>query len=192
MRLPRAVIRFVLGQVDRVRCVVRVGRTKWDLYLHRGRDFTLLRASLRCRPWVCSRFAGRTHSWDRGGYAEKEDFIMAFLRKLQRPEPGTLDRPDAADPKLAAAYPALCEHLCRSRDDDGKPRQTCSLTLFGASGGFRGFLNDRDSGASIAVHSESFTGLLAALEADLQSDSPHWTWRPDVDGKKGRKSGRGA
>jgi hypothetical protein len=133
---------------------------------------------------------GSTASWEKGTYAEKEDFVVAFLRKLQRPEHPGLDRPDTVDPKLAGAYPALSEHLCRTRDDDGQPRQTCSLTIFGAAGGFRGFLNDRDTGAAIAVTADTFTGLLAALEADLQSDRPNWTWRPESNGKGKGKGGK--
>jgi len=117
---------------------------------------------------------------------------VAYLRKLQRPEPGAAQRPDGSDPKLHASYPALCEHLLRTTDDDGQPRQTCSFTVFGVPGGFRGFLNDRDSGAAISAFSETFVGLLAGLEADLQSDQPGWYFRPEGNGKgtgKGRKGG---
>jgi len=191
MKLPRLAVPFILNRVSSVRCIVRSGRSRWVLYLYRGPSVVLLRLSDPKRPWYCHRFSGSTASWNRGSYGEREDFIVAFLRKLTRPQPGALDRPDTADPKLASAYPALCEHLCRTRDDDGQPRQTCSLTLFGAQGGFRAFLNDRDTGAAIAVTADAFTGILAALEAELQSDHPNWHWRPEGNGKgagKGRKS----
>ena len=179
MKVPKYAVPFICGRVNCARCVVRDGPRKWDLYLHRGERFVTLRLSRRDRPWVCFRFSGGTPSWDRGTFGEREDFLVSFLRKVQRPESGQTDRPDASDPQLAKLYPALSEHLCRSRDDDGVQRQTCSLTVFGAAGGFRAFLNDRDSGASIAVFSESFSGILSALECDLQCDHPNWYFRTD-------------
>ena len=114
---------------------------------------------------------------------------MAFVRRLQRPAQGSLDKPDAHDPELAAKFPALAEHLTRSTDDEGKPRQTCSLTLYGSPGGFRAFLNERDSGASLAVTGGTLAGILAALEAELESPEPAWYWRNNQPstGAPGRK-----
>lgn len=116
---------------------------------------------------------------------------MAFLRKLQRPAEGALDRPDACDPAFGEKYPALHEYLTRSRDDSGKTRQTASLTVYGHSGRFKAFLNDRDSGASLGVESDAFTGLLAALEAELESDAPSWFWRQGTGDQGGKKKSRG-
>lgn len=116
---------------------------------------------------------------------------MGFLRRLQRPAENSVDKPDAHDPQLADKYPALHEHLTRSRDDEGKRRQTCSLTVYGHLGGFKAFLNDRDSGGSLGVQSDSFTGLLAALEAELESDSPSWFWREGGPKHPAKNRGKG-
>ena len=114
---------------------------------------------------------------------------MAFLRKLTRPTQGALDRPDPVDQELAAKFPVLHAHLTRTRDDDNQVRQTCSLTFYGHAGAFKGFLNDRDSGGSLGVQADSLAGLLRALEAELESDSPSWFWRQGTDreGKQERR-----
>lgn len=116
---------------------------------------------------------------------------MAFLRRLQRPAQGALDKPDPVDPELAGKFPAVHEHLTCSRNADGSARQTCSLTVYGHAGAFKAFLNDRDSGASLGVQAGSFAGLLGALEAELESDSPSWFWRQGSEQAKGKKGGRG-
>lgn len=177
MKLPRLVVPFILGRVNATRCTVRYGRQAWILYASRGIRYVVLRLTHRDRPWVCHRISGSTVSWDRGTYAEKEDYIMGFLRKLTRPAEGAVDRPEANDPQIAASHPALHDHLTRLRNDDGSARQTCSLTLYGQAGRFKAFLNDRDSGASLGVESDSIGGLLRALEAELESDAPSWFWR---------------
>jgi hypothetical protein len=115
---------------------------------------------------------------------------VAFLRKLQRPAPGSVDKPDAHDPELAAKFPAVHEHLTRSRDDDGKARQTSSLTVYGQQGGLRAFLNDRDSGASLGVTAGTLQGLLAALEAELESPEPSWFWRNGGDQHPAKNRGK--
>lgn len=116
---------------------------------------------------------------------------MGFLRKLTRPPQGHLAKPDGCDPELIKKFPAFHEWLTRQLDDDGKPRQTASFTVYGVPGGFRGFLNDRDTGASLSAESDSFKGLLAALEGELESEAPHWFWRQPQGQQGGKKKGKG-
>lgn len=187
MKIPRLTIPFICDRATTVVCTVRIGRERWRLYLNRGPRFTILRATHCAKPWLVVRFAGSTDSWDRGSYGEREDFLVSFLRKLSRPVQGSVDRPDASDPKLASKFPALLEHITCSKGSDGAARQTCSLTIFGAPGGFRAYLNDRDSGAAIMVSADRFEGILSALEAELQSESPSWFWRPENGNGKGKK-----
>lgn len=188
IRLPRQLSHFAFRSRACARVTVRIGGQPYIVYCTRGVRYVLIRGSARDRPWQCSRVSVFNGEWDRVSNIEREDFLVAFLRKLQRPAQGSLDRPDAVDPQMVAVYPALHEHLTRTRDDDGAVRQTCSLTVFGHAGGFKAFLNDRDSGGSIGVQSDSFTGLLKALEAELESDAPSWFWRqaPESGGGKGR------
>lgn len=177
MKLPRLMVPFLCGKVHSTRCTVGSGKGRWIVYASRGIRYVVFRATHRERPWVCYRFNGSTDSWDRGTYAEKEDFVMSFLRRLQRPSEAAVDRAVAHDPQLAGKYPALHEYLTAVVGPDGKRRQTSSLTVYSQQGRFRGFLNDRDSGGSLGAESDSFTGLLGALEAELESDSPNWFWR---------------
>jgi hypothetical protein len=186
VRIPNSIVRFVACQVRYVYCTVRANGSKFRIYATRGMRYVLYRAANLKRPWQCVRDTVPTAFWDAATYAAREDHAMAFLRKLSRPAQGALDKPDPVDQDMAAHFPALHEHLTRSRDDEGKPRQTCSLTLYGQPGGFRAFLNDRDSGGSLGVVADSVTGLLRALEAELESDAPNWYWRQGSDGQPGR------
>lgn len=179
---------FLCLRVSSVTRTLRAGGQKWIVYLSRGPRYILIRATVRERPWLCYRSKGFTAIWDNASYADREDYLVAFLRKLQRPAQGALDRPDASDPELASRFPALHEHLTRSKDDEGKPRQTCSLTVYGQAGQLKGFLNDRDSGGAIGVQAGTLAGLLGALEAELESDQPSWFWRQDQQGSGARKS----
>lgn len=190
VRIPRSLVRFLAGELATCRVTVGAGRNKHIIYASRGMRYVVIRATARDRPWQCYRVSGSTDSWDRGTYADREDYIVAFLRKLQRPAQGAVDKPDAHDPELAGKFPALHEHLTRSRDDDGKPRQTCSLTIYGQQGAFRAFLNDRDSGASLGVTGGTLQGLLGALEAELESPEPNWFWRQGGDSHPAKNRGK--
>lgn len=102
--------------------------------------------------------------------------MASFVSRIQRPAAGSVDKPAAADAELARDHPALHAHLTAVTYPDGSARKTCSLTLYAQGNGFRAFLNDRDSGAAVAVEATSLAGLLAALEASLVSDDPGWRW----------------
>ena len=195
MFLPRQMALFAAERLSSARATVRLNGRKWTVYAHRGVRFVVIRAYDKERPWVCVRVVGRTDSWDQGRCIEKEDYIVSFLRKLQRPAQGALVKPDGCDPELSKKFPALHEWLTRQLDDEGKPRQTASLTVYGVPGGFKGFLNDRGTGASLSAESDSFKGLLTALEGELESDAPQWFWRNgqgEQNGKKREKMGSGS
>lgn len=190
VRMPDSLVSFIVCRVRYAYCTVRANGVKYRIYATRGMRFVMYRAVNQKRPWLVVRDTVLTCFWDVATFAAREDHAMAFLRKLQRPAQGALDKPDPVDPEISSKFPALHEHLTRSVDDEGKRRQTCSLTLYGASGGFRAFLNDRDSGASLGVVSDSIQGLLRALEAELESDAPNWYWREGAQGQGGGKRGK--
>lgn len=191
MRIPRSFELWLRQNKGSCGATVQAGGRRYSLYASIGIRYVVIRSTDKERPWLCDRIVGKTDSWRRGDYSEREDYIMAFLRRLQRPAQGSLDRPDPVDSELAGKFPALHEYLTRSRDDEGKARQTASLTVYGHAGAFKGFLNDRDSGGSLGVQSDSLAGLLRALEAELESDAPSWFWRQGGEGhpaknRKGR------
>lgn len=177
MKIPRALCEFAARKLTAARARVLANGRDWDLFAFRGPTFVLLRFSQRERPWICFRVTGSTDSWDRGTYAEREDFIMAEIRKLQRPVQGAVARADAADQELQRKFPVLHQHITRQLYEDGSARQPCSFTFYGAAGAFRAFLNDRDSGGSLGVVADSLQACLRALEAELTSESPAWFWR---------------
>lgn len=190
MHLAKSFIPFLCLRVQAVTKTVRSGGQKWIVHLSHGPRYVLLRAVVADRPWVCHRSKGYTALWDNATYAEREDYLVSFLRKLTRPAQGSLDRPDASDPELASRFPALHEHLTCSRDAEGKPRQTCSLTVYGQAGAFKAFLNDRDSGGSLGVQAGTLAGLLGALEAELESEAPSWFWRQGSESGSAKSRGK--
>jgi len=192
MRMPDSLVSFIVCRVRYAYCTVRANGVKYRIYATRGMRYVMYRATDQKRPWRCVRDTVLTVFWDAASFAAREDHAMAFLRKLTRPAQGALDKPDPVDQELASKFPALHEHLTRSTDDDGKRRQTSSLTLYGQAGGFRAFLNDRDSGASLGVVADSVAGLLRALEAELESDSPNWFWREGGGAHPGKNRGKKA
>lgn len=190
MRMPDSIVSFIVCRVRYAHCTVRANGTKYRIYATRGMRYVMYRATDQRCPWKCVRDTVPTVFWDCATFAAREDHAMAFLRKLTRPQQGALDRPDPVDQELASKFPALHEHLTRTKDDDGKARQTCSLTVFGHAGVFKAFLNDRDSGGSIGVQADSLAGLLRALEAELESDSPSWFWRQGGEAHPAKNRGR--
>lgn len=189
LSLPVRLRDWAAGRFASVRCQFKSHGRPLIVFASRGPRYVLIRVTHRDRPWQCVRITGSTDSWDRGTYAEREDFILDQIRKLSRPQQGAVDRPCANDQELARKFPHLHQHLTLNVYEDGSPRQTCSLTVFAQSGRFRAFLNDRDSGGSIGVEGEGLQGLLRALEAELASPQPSWFWRQDG-GQSGRTKGK--
>lgn len=191
MSLPVRLRDWVAGRFDSVRCAFKCHGRPLIVFASRGPRYVLIRVQHRDRPWLCVRATGSSDSWDKGTYAEREDFVLDQIRKLSRPAQGAVDRPCANDQEIARKFPHLHQHLTLTSYEDGSPRQTCSLTFFAQQGRFRGFLNDRDSGGAIGVEADGLQGILRALEAELASPQPSWFWRNDQGpraGVKGKKN----
>lgn len=190
MHLNRSVRQFCAGAWREARQTVGQKWRKHIVYLWRGLNYVGGRAVHHATQRTTLRFSLRTDCWDCISYASKEQTIMSFLRKLSRPADADLTGEPAHDRQLATDYPALHEHLTALVDAEGKRRQTCSLTLYGAQGSFKAYLNDRDAGCSLAVEERSLEGILGALETELEAECPRWRWPDRPKGGSNQKQGR--
>lgn len=114
----------------------------------------------------------------------KMKFIKASLARAAGMGPDAPPR----DPDFANQHPALCEFMTLTRVDAKTVRKTATLNVFFEQGVFKAFLNDRETRKSLCVVSDTFLGLLVALEASITSDDPGWRNLPDhnpgIPGKK--------
>jgi len=112
--------------------------------------------------------------WDDLSYAQKESLVMAWIREVRRPDEGHGANSHACDAGWLSEYPALHEYLVVSTNPDGSPRRTSTLTLFAEHGSFKGFLNERQSGASLCATGDSVAATLSALEVMLEAENTPW------------------
>lgn len=75
---------------------------------------------------------------------------------------------------ISSSCPGVFEMLTSRRYPDGSIRLPSTLLVFCEDGMFKGCLNDRDNQLTAWASSESFSGLLEALERGLSSDSLQW------------------
>jgi hypothetical protein len=142
----------------------------------------------------CFAMAGwfvRRDLWEDLSYGQKEGVIMSWLREVRRPD-GPLGAGGCArDPVWMSEYPAVHDYVTAGTRDDGTVRRTSTLTLFTEHGGWKVFLNDRDSGASLCATGDTVAGALSALEVMLEGENPPWRFsdRPrPAESKRGRKA----
>lgn len=93
---------------------------------------------------------------------------------------------DPGKPKgVWAKYPLAWEWFSSTTYDDGSPRTLPTINQFLDAGCLKAFFNDKDQGLSVCLTSDSFEGLLAALEDGLKADCLEW--RQSGPPKKSRK-----
>jgi hypothetical protein len=100
------------------------------------------------------------------------------------------DSPDAEGSKGGRAwcdehdltvYPVLHAWMTDARWDDGKSRETTTVIVCVDQGTLKACVNDRDSGKSAWLSSDSLEGLFLAIECHLRDGSMPWR-----DAKRGR------
>lgn len=120
---------------------------------------------------------------------EGENVMGKFTEKAKQAAAKKVGPQAAKDADFAKDYPALHEYLTEVLTSAGELRQTASLSIFTQDGCFKAYLNDKETGMSLAAAGDSFTGLLEALEAMLQSPATPWRVQKDrPDFKKGKKT----
>jgi hypothetical protein len=85
-----------------------------------------------------------------------------------------LGLPAATDEAMGHDFPAIMLLLTATVDDDGKPRQTATLTIVCEDGLFKGGLRDRDANASLWRSGATLKALFTSLESQLQSGAAEW------------------
>lgn len=152
--------------------------------------------SRMCRRWsVCPLcLAG-----DKGPYHQFRLNELHFAELERRRCEMALRRPVVTEPAAAipvgarggesgVLYPNLCEYLFSDCWEDGSPRRTSTLTVFGDGEGFKGSLNDRATDNVAFVSAATIEELLAVFEAKLTASS--LDWRKNGGNGQGKKRGR--
>lgn len=121
---------------------------------------------------------GRSNYKGHSGYRQfpraPEEIAMRFVKPAASADAEPVKDPAVTGCPFPSEYPALWEYLTASRWEDGRPRQTATLMVCVEDGRFKGCVNDRANGRSVWVSAGSFTGLLGAVEAVLQSGQAEW------------------
>lgn len=82
--------------------------------------------------------------------------------------------PAAADKEVGKKYPALHLMLTATQDDEGKLRQTCTMTIVCESGLWKAGLRERDRSMSLWRSSKTLEGVYGALEEALTGGEADW------------------
>ena len=80
-------------------------------------------------------------------------------------------------------FPVLYAMMAVLVDDDGKPRQGCTLTLVCEDGMVKLGLNERNHELSLWTSSESLSGAFTVMEEALNERPPRWR-KKSWDGKR--------
>lgn len=76
-------------------------------------------------------------------------------------------------------FPMLWKLMTWTKDDGGRPRKTCTMTIVCEDGVAKAGLRERDRGLSLWTSSESILGVFAALEEALGAHPVDWRKLPE-------------
>jgi len=121
--------------------------------------------------------------WLRCPEERKESYLARFIKKVIDLSIGS---DTDFDPGFEKLYPAIHEY-CSLTVDEGKARQTATMSISVQNGLWTVFLNDRASNASLCVSCPTWNGLMTILEEALNSDCPAWRLRQENGGMTRKK-----
>ncbi len=78
------------------------------------------------------------------------------------------------DDEFRERFPTLYALMAVLRDDDGKPRRGCSLTIVAEDGVVKLGLNERNHKLSLWTSSETLLGAFTAIEEACNERPPRW------------------
>lgn len=104
----------------------------------------------------------------------EEYLFMGMFKKAFGQSTAKLSDRAGEDSELATKFPTVEGFLCLLKDDDGKARQTCTLTVVVEDGKWKGGLKERDHAMSVWRAGDTLEGLLEALEKCLADGSADW------------------
>lgn len=119
----------------------------------------------------------RAHKGHYGYVKSLERYRCSMARFLHRPSSDKASedgRAIALEDRFEEEVAALGEFLCESSWEDGKKRQTGSLTVFFDEGVLKACVSDKDAGLVAFVSGASWNGLMQAIEKGLRQGSLEW------------------
>lgn len=82
--------------------------------------------------------------------------------------------PAASDSDFETRWPNLALLMQATTDDQGKPRQTATLTFVCEQGKWKGGVKDKDHAMSLWRSADAMAGVLDALERALDDGTADW------------------
>jgi len=126
---------------------------------------------------MCKRVDAKfwAYPWDLTERQQIMDFLESFYDGLaQDQKDGKAESAVPVDPKMQKAYPRLFAFVT-VKIVKKQPREPGTLFIFTQQGQFKGCLTDKKTEMTLWQAQDTFEGLLAALEADLESgDRSRW------------------
>jgi hypothetical protein len=134
-------------------------------------------------PWL---HLDATPSWffDTLSPAEIEVYVMAALKRVVNVQVTGSQLGRAQDRRLQDDAPLLHAHLTDPVFEDGTPRKPSSLFIFSEGGVWKACLGERNDSVNLWAESDTFFGLLVALEGRLGDATA--AWRPPSPKRKPR------
>jgi hypothetical protein len=168
---------------------VKLGRASfWDVYADEA-GITAVR--IRRHDGVLIGVLRFTSAeWKLRSWAEWEEFFDMYIKKIVLTEGNKPGGPAAWDSDWEDERPALLEYLTATTDENGRPRQTATITLCAENGLWKAALNDREQLASLWVSGESVEAVLGLLEAAARLPDGPWRrskWQAEEWAKKHKK-----
>lgn len=123
--------------------------------------------------------------------AEEESILRrvamaSALKELYKRMQNQVTKAGASDPSFEGDYPALYDFLTLALME-GKARELGTLTVFCQDGRFKGSLQDKETKHYCFVSSDTFLGLLEAMEGALVNAEHEWRESKPFVVNKGKK-----
>lgn len=135
------------------------------------------KSSYKSQPWHVADFDSDVEVllWrlDESDVVPYGDDYMLKLGSLLGRKRG-VGAPAAADAQVETRWPAFFMLMTATQDDDGRPRQTCTITIVCEDGKWKGGLRDKDAQASVWRTGSTLEGLLTSLDEALTSGEAEW------------------
>jgi len=118
------------------------------------------------------------------------EHAMRFLKRVQEDTSAQAAEQSASWKSFQSKYPALAEYMSAETWDDGKPRQTSTLTFFYEDGCVKGCLNDREADRALWVTAGALLEALEAIEKALAAGTGDWRARNSWNRRNSPKKGK--
>lgn len=138
---------------------------------YRGESFSFCQS---CRQYHLSPYTA-LHYWvAMRGVVRGVNYWKCNMKRPDCHTPASSAKSSSAIAAFGKQFPTLFEYLTHEKWDDGKPRDTSTVSLFIEGGVFKLALNDKDLSRSLYVSASSYADVWVALETALNDSLADW------------------